>query len=588
MNYFRSSEFQKFISSFAGPKATSPIGAIAILSLLSIGSTFTDSVEAPNQINILIVDILLAILISFLYFILLGGFINKFLPEISLLRISLLIFLFFTTEVLRTLYIAIQAYQQGLLSEVDWNYRIIAGGLTGLLFFGVLGIILNDRSNYKVEFARSIKLQKQLKQTSEVTEQDLIENKNKIINTIRSAVNQALQAVLNEKINHKENVKVVVDELVRVSDQIVRPLSHELFENKFEFPKLNDEPSRNNLFSNRLLKLATYREPFHPLAIFTIGLVQLVGIAIFAGDDPLQGIWAALQFLTFTFLIMAIAKRYLKPQLLKMAIIFRIILISFVYTSLSVFLIARPDISSALNIPPSINFYVVGIVLISCWVLAFYSGLQFARLETLNSLAKLNEELSWSAARLGAKLWNEQKKLASIVHKDIQGALIASALKFRKDIEDGKNAEDAIRQIRTLVEGTEELVNSNPDQIDLKREIQKLNELWEGIFCLSLDVDDETYQRIQKDLICEESVNNFIGEFATNSVKHGKATKANVQIKMNGKNKLSLIFENNGEPLKLGRTAGLGTKMAQQQSLSVEYSNLPSGGVSFKAILPIS
>lgn len=132
---------QDFYFSFAGPKATSAKIALPILILLSIGSLFTETL-VNNASRIELLDAAaIALLASYSYFFLFGFLISRFTKDSSQVKAIWLIILYFTTEMIRTLIIGWEILQKELAEQVQWDYRIVAGGLTGVLFFGVRSVV---------------------------------------------------------------------------------------------------------------------------------------------------------------------------------------------------------------------------------------------------------------------------------------------------------------------------------------------------------------------------------------------------------------------------------------------------------------
>ena len=583
-------DLQSFYESFAGPKATSAKVAIPVLLFLSIGALFTETLVNDASRNELLEVASIALLVSIIYFLVFGGLIDRFTKCGSQAKALWLVILYFTTEMIRTLFIGWEVLQKNLAEEVQWDYRIVAGGLTGVVFFGVSSVVINDSNRYKIILNQLRIAQNDLRKSTAVTQDDLDKNKKRIIDSIHAAVNQALHSVINQPTADKENTKLVVNELVRVSEEVVRPLSHELFNDKPNFLDEITEPKQKTFSGFKIFKLATYAQPFHPTVTALFGLFQFLGLALFLTSNPVNGALTVIAFVFWIFIILFLAKKYVQPSLNKLNLVLRILVVNSIYVLMSSFLFLDPRLPDNLMLPHTTQLfiYLVVIGIIISWSLAVYSALNVAREETLNTFRETNEKLNWSNARLGAKLWAEQKKLAAMVHRDVQGALISTALKFRKDVESGVDPNLAADQIRDLISNTSAMVNSDAELSAPKTEIENLNNLWEGIFRISFEISDETYTKILNDPVCLQTVNDFIGEFATNSVKHGKASIGEIKIELIEENVLKIIMINNGLPLAENLIHGLGSQMVIRQSLSIVHENQPDGGVYFAATIPIS
>jgi signal transduction histidine kinase len=564
--------------------------ALSVLTFLSIGTVLTEasqtSVGIINWVFIAATSLLLAIV----FFKLFGALIDKYLSQSIFPRTFFIATLFFSTEMLRAIYVGEIALIQGFVLEMDWGFRVVAGGFTGLLFFGMLSIVLNDRAVYVTNLAELKNVENQLRRTSAVTEEDIERNKQSILNTIRDAVNQALHTVIAEPENSKKNSRLIVDELVRVSEEVVRPLSHKLFSEKFELDQSIKTLQIKRWRTSEIFALATTTNPFQPGTTAIIGILQLLGITLFDTGNPVRGLASLTVFIVWIYLILAIAKKLFAPAIQKSNLLVRFVLITLVYSAVALFPLLSPNFAAELGMhfDPGFYLYLAAVASSLLWLLALYAATDVARRQTLANTAKLNEELSWSAARLGAQLWNQKQKLAHIIHKDIQGALISSALKFKNEVNAGVAPNVAVIPISELIADTAELVYSFPDLADLNQEVKKLNELWDGIFNISMQIPDSTHQQILADPICHQVLIDLIGEFVTNAVKHGKATEGRIDVTNLQSDVIQLVMQNNGIPVDEDFKPGLGTEMVLQNCLTSEFDNLPDQGVIFTATIPVN
>ena len=86
----------EFLNSYAGPKATSLVSALVILSFLSFGTTINETFETPNQLATITGLAYQSLVVSFGYFVVFGWLVNKFFSESNISRVVALIILFFT------------------------------------------------------------------------------------------------------------------------------------------------------------------------------------------------------------------------------------------------------------------------------------------------------------------------------------------------------------------------------------------------------------------------------------------------------------------------------------------------------------
>ena len=588
MNKLKNSEsWNRFLLSFAGPKATSFISAFLILLFLSLGTLFTDFSGSEKDFVQWQTVTLQSFILSLVYYQVLALIIKKLFAEVSKTRFWLLNFLFFSTEAIRAIFIGISA-QTKFGFSIDWDYRVVAGGLTGLLFFGIAATVLNDSFVYRQRLLELRKAEKELLKTTTVTIEDIQTSRNNVLNSLRQEINKALSGLVQQSTNSKDSAATVVSELVRVSEEVVRPLSHNLLSETFadQLPDLGTQKRATYFY--RILNLASLN-PFHPRVTSFLAGIQLVGVAIFEAKNQLNGFISLIIYSTWIFLVLYVSKKLIQKHLHKISLVTRFLLISFIYSLVAWCPFVISFVGTSLDIPTNYIFliYLSLIAVILIWAVAIYIALRTARDEALENLKSTNEKLGWSAARLGAQLWNEKQRMAHVIHKDIQGALISSALKLKSDLANQLDTSESLQRIREIVQGSTDLLLEPTETTSIRDNVKNLNNLWSDVFQLELSIDEVVEEKIQQDPICQQAVNDLIAEFITNAVKHGKATAGTLNFSLFDTNILQMTLTNNGLPLPENPQPGLGSQMVAAQSISVSYTNLVPIGIEFICLLPI-
>ena len=586
------SRLETFAFSFAGPKSTNIISATIILAFLSFGSTINEPSNNRAELLAWTGIAYQSLALSVLYFVVVSFFINRIFRDPTIAKIFALLFLFASTEILRTIFVGISGKNLGLLENLSSGFRIIAGGTTGIVIFGLVAVAFNNNFRYRTNLQELAKVANKLSAAAQVSEDDIKEIRLQILGTIRGAVNESLNLVTKQPKIDKVNSKLVVDELVRVSEQVVRPLSHKLFSNALEIPNDKNVGKTPKISSRRIIELATSYKPFQPIPIIAMGGFMVAALAFFGGRSLINGTKTLIFMLAGFYLILEFAKRIIQPTLVLFPIWLRVIIISLVTAAMTLIIFSTGFVGSIFSVVDgfSSHFYFFVLASFVVWTFAFYEGLKVARAETLENLSETNEKLNWINARLGAQLSAERQHLASVVHRDVQGKLIASALKFQQDISLGKDQETAFKELNGLLNSITNNVIEPTKAATPMEVVEALNDIWDGIFKIDLEMDQNTKARVINDLVCRQSISDIINEFATNAVKHGKATRGQIQIHLVNDQIVALDMTNNGRPIlesSESSTPGLGTKLAAAQCLSVFRRNLPNVGVHFMATMPI-
>ena len=561
--------------------------AISILALLSIGTAFNELPNEPLALQAMTGVAYQSLVLGTLYFLLFGLIINLIAKKYSIFRIIFIGILFFTTEMVRAIFVGFAISQIDPQLGINWNYRIFAGGITGLTLFGVVSIILNNNRNYKENLSRLHSTQEDLRRATEVNESNLIQIKNEIISKIKLAIETALQASVIDSNRNVESENSVVHELIRVSDEVVRPLSHELFEKDFQIPKFENVDKSTKVKSRRVLELAA-RDPFHPIPLVGIAFGLLIGNALFGTENAARAFLGFGALLIAMYVSLSLTKNLTRRVFQICPMWFQIVLASGLFWLLHKIMIDFKFFTDAFGLVKTsqTDFYIALLAVALGWIIAIFYGVKEARAEVLTSLEESVSKLGWVNARLGSRLWAERRHLASVVHRDVQGKLISAALKFQKEM--AVNSAQAKNELNeTLKSLTSDLVTT-PNSISPRQSVDNLNEIWDGVFKIDFEISSDLENLISKDPVCCSALNDFFGEFATNSVKHGKSSKGQIKICRLTDNSIKATFVNNGLPFGNNLTPGLGSKMSQQQTLSIKRRNLDQGGVEIETVIPVA
>lgn len=231
--------------------------------------------------------------------------------------------------------------------------------------------------------------------------------------------------------------------------------------------------------------------------------------------------------------------------------------------------------------------YILILAVVVGLVLAIYPAIERARREIINEVAQANSTLAWNLARLGSILRIEERNLARKLHKDIQGTLVASALRLQRIIEERKNPKAAIEKIRKDLSKAVLTILEPDKPLELTKLIKRLNAGWKPVFELKLMSSSDTLQRVNSDLVALAAISDLVSEFATNSVKHGAASSGTVELELISEQILRVHCENNGRPLPNKIKPGLGTKLATAMAIRIDFETLRNG-VRFSADLALA
>lgn len=582
-----SERIRALLRSFSGSQATASRAVLPALTLVSLGTVFRQEIQDTNQLFIWLGITAQAMLVAAAVFYIGRIFVARL--EGSLwLRSFVVASYYFLIEATRAVVIEFSAQTVAPFPEPNLPYAISAGGLTGVAFFGIAAIILNDAKEYRERFAGIIAVRNQIANSIEISNSAIQTKRLELSNRISSAIEDSLQKVLTLSKPSKEQAISFAKELIKVSEEVVRPLSHQVYQG-IDVPEIERQQPDARVKLSRVLSLIPITAPFRAWPFVLLTVMLSLPAALLASSKPLNAFLSLVILVVWFWFWLEILNRYLLQFLrranekLRWPILLGGIFLMPVFP-IAFFLVAdERDLPSASGLVS----YVLLLTAVLGVALATYPALEKARSELIKEAAVANQSLSWHLARLGSILRIEEKNLGRKLHKDIQGTLVASALRLQQALEKKSNPKTAIEKIRKDVANAVELIGQPETPLELKKYLRNLNSAWKPVFQIETKLKPELMTQINHDPICLAAISDLLAEFATNSVKHGSSTKGSVEFELVGKDVIRLTFENNGKPLPAKLKSGLGTQIAASLVIDASYET-KNDGVRFTTDLAIS
>lgn len=572
---------------FAGPKATSQSVVLPVLIFLSLNSAPTGLTQNSDIRLIQLRIIFFALVLSWTYFTVSGYVLNKVARGVGKLRIILVLWIFASTEILRTVLVHEFALLSGLDSEPYWIFRICAGAMTGIVFFGISSVVINDSLEYRRSYNQLVEQRLKLNATIASTESMLRTVREQLVAGIKAQLVRALSASVEKVSAQEPRTEEVSEELFRVTEEVVRPLSHSLFEKPIipSFEELEIRAPRIPL--KQLISDATSAEPFRPALLVFVGLMLTFPVSLLF-RVPLDWLmW--LGAFALTFVVIWFAKIYLTEILRTLPISVRVLLFAAVYIppafffSYSIMDTVMEDSSN-----PVENFiYGYGIIVFLGSLLAVISGMRQSRQRMLDEVSAVNNQLYHLSVRLQAETWLHQKNLALALHNDVQSTLLSAALKLNAASKSGNISQEDLSSVKELIFQSMNFAASEISSTSLSEVVNRLNSNWAGLITMTYSASKDAEEALAQDVVTLGIVDDVLTEFHNNSLKHGAATETSALLTIPEPGVLKLEMFNNGKKIPVGEfSPGLGSAFLQSVCLSIQTSN-KEGGVEQILRIPI-
>lgn len=573
---------------FAGPRATSQWIVVPILLFLSFNSGTAGIADTSASRLVLLEITVVAFLGAWLYFTLCGWCLNRLFPKQGIARNWAMGILYATTEMLRAIELYWLSVAAGLPTVADWLFRITGSLSTGLVLFAIVSTVLNDSASYTAAYRELISQRLTLQATLNASQENVLRTRDQLIENVRHQLTVALGATLSEASKSSPAYKNIVEDLFRVTEAVVRPLSHDLFDNPLAIVTAQDVSKRPRVPFVSFLKDCSVASPFRPgLMVLISALLTIPSLFLVMSWVYLLG-WAL--SLLFFFVFIWLAKRFLTPVLPQIPYLVRILLIAIVFIIPAVIFsgVVFSGFYGGLLVSVSPLLYGAALGLGLGILISSSGGMKASRSRMLNEVKELNGQLYWLNVRLQSELWLDQKNLALTLHNDVQATLLAAALKLKASLSRGEQSADAVMpEVRELINRSINFATAQPENRSLTDAIARINDNWAGLIHMKFTASAETLESLHRDLVTLGVLEDVLSEFQNNSLKHGEATETTVILTTPETGVLQVAMSNNGHRLDTAVEGGLGSHFLKSVSLSYMLENY-SRGVRLTVKLPMA
>ena len=330
-----------------------------------------------------------------------------------------------------------------------------------------------------------------------------------------------------------ETAPSAVSSLESLAGDVVRPLSHSLAR---EMPQWDaDVPQA----APRVRWIDVWRDPVPSAAIRPLVLpVALLIISLPAAAlvyQPANGTTTVLAALAVLVGALAVGRIWLvrwpphRPALVWLAVLL-ILVIGAVLTSRAAALGERGDPSAGAI--PSVSLFVVPVF----GLIVATVSMMGARMRSITAeLATTTAQLKWNLARIHTQQWEQSGRLSRALHGPVQSMLHARLLRLRKELDSGAvspvSLEDLERDLQEAL--TSALAPAQPRP--LADVLTDVADTWQGLAEVAWTVDPAAAVCIDRDPLCTQVLADLASEAVSNAVRHGKATRVDVEVDLDGK-----------------------------------------------------
>ncbi len=426
---------------------------------------------------------------------------------------------------------------QGLLTAIggglypDQPLTILSGLVSYPLAMVAMGVTTSLRLSSRTKLAELVDQRNKMLALRDSLDDEIATYQSEMTSEVRNRLSGALHAIEASESNSPEDIVKTSQQLRNLIDVVIRPLSLELSNNQ-ELSYKSDTESKTasgepNSWESRIASVK-----------FDVQFGQLVSPGLFAtsaGATLIPAFYsiygqkgAAVTLFSIaciTGVLWAIRKLFGARRM--NALLTALIMVG---------------ISSAVGFGASIT----GISLIETKLDPIETTLGFfttslvnemflyytARLmHSISDAERVNTEIDQLLTRLKQEFWVTRKQLARLVHGKIQARLLAASMRISASRnptdQDIRNARaDILEAIHALEIGGQDLEES------LSTQIQRLEEVWDGVCNLDLEISQEAREAIENDKVARSCLAEVLGEATANAAKHSRSSDVAINISL--------------------------------------------------------
>lgn len=572
---------------FAGPHALRQAVVAPILAFLFFNAFVAGLFDDATEPFFALANVALATIGAWGYFTVVGWCVNRLLPSQTAARSWAVAVVYASTELLRITVVFGLSGDAAAGSDYGMVFRLTAATTTGLVLFGLASVAVGDFFDYQRGYRdyaqRLTRLNSVLLETQSSIELIRAQFAMGVRRLVAENVTNAFKLGASKDSEHN----AIAEELFRISDELVRPLSHDLSDAVSSPPQYTFPAEPPRVPFRTFLADATSVLPFQPVSLSIIVLVLTAQNLLLADSWAGVGAWILLQILVFG--LSALGYFLVRPRLSRWPVWVRLLVITpFFAVPHMVYVV----LFLAPGLPPGgsvVGFLIYGGILgaLLGWLPAAAEGLRSSRARFVDALVSVDQSLAWSQVRAQSQLWLDQRRLALALHSEVQATILAAAMQLKNAVALGpEEAQKVLPKLERTIRQSLRLAHKGSQAPTLSSIVAKINRTWASLISLKLVATQDVIAALERDELALEVVSELIKELHLNSFKHGRASECVVTLTLASENSLSLHMHNNGAPLSLSSSQGLGENLLENVTLRHTARNV-EGGVEIELDVPL-
>lgn len=462
----------------------------------------------------------------------------------------------------------------GIDSPEVFNYRVF-GPVTNLGIPVTLTALAFHRiSSYTKVRSQLLSETSRLVELKNLALERIKDNAQQRLTEIKEAVSSSLA------LERHETPADTMSAITKTIEDVVRPISHQIESEVASFIPENLEPKKIRLDWPEALRGALSAGFINPVAVsatlFTAGIIFVT-----SSHPPTQAAYLLMLigvgswlFLYLLKLLMKVVSKLFAPWASRILLVLGVVSIGATIGLLSVPLSkGSPNPTSLLFVSP---YFLSGVT----FLFTLAASTQAQAKAANERFEQTTASLAWEVTRISEEQRQMRRALSSLLHGKLQSGLTLALMKLKMaattDPASFRQTEEIVqRELRQLLDSAQLIESSASKSLD--QMVSLVQQTWEGIAQISLDVSEVEAAEFSLDPILMNSISEIIPELAFNAIKHGEAQKIDFSIAKASENTIVLTCMDNGNQAPDSGRIGLGTKLLDECALEWKRESRSTG-----------
>ncbi|QBJ96617.1 hypothetical protein ERC79_12050 [Rhodococcus sp. ABRD24] len=438
--------------------------------------------------------------------------------------------------------------------------RVIINVSTAVVSLSLIAILVDAIREHNAMMQRLRAAQAALDQQRRIDEKYLAGLGRECADELAGQIRSALDAADRTSLEPERASRL----LRGISEEIVRPMSHALFQDVTPLP----QPAVTPAVLTRRERLADMMQAVEPAPLVLPALLytSLIMTFLFTNygfrDAALQIVLGAVVSMFGSWVVQRTASRI--PVAARRIGFMAVAYVVVAAATASVFWV----ILGGVGYPPAFVLPGIAFYPFSALAICFIRAATAQRALEEQQLATALGEQSRLAAEVHGQVVSARRRLAHVLHSSVQGELVAAALLMHTSASaagtsvDQPSVDAAVGELidRILREVAEDESRPTIPRAEAKQQITELIGMWSAAVPMVTDIDEAVWPLLSASPVRLEHAVDVLSEGFTNAIRHGSGGPLHVSMRVDPRT--SLICIGIRSPGQIARDRGVGLGLA--------------------------